>query len=123
MVRTTILVLIVLLTACISTSYVLQCVTCVEQDKVFIKSLSFNSPVPYQCVSNERYISGDIIVIGRACNKWQCLHINRESRRVYNKTNLCTENLSCEADYSSSGGKVVFSLNLLHLLFYTYLKL
>ncbi len=118
MLRQMLLVLTFILSVSVASSHIFECIRCLEQSRVFLKALSPHSPIPFQCINKSSDISLGVIVIGRACNKWQCMHLNRDSKRVYNKTTLCTERLPCVPEHHSSGGKVIFSLSLLHLIFW-----
>lgn len=100
-----------------SSHITLNCNKCMENSKIFIKNLSPHSPFPYQCVNKSNEIFLGSVVIGRACNKWECLLLNRDNKRVYNKSTLCAEKLPSVREHHNSVGKVIFSLELLLLLF------
>lgn len=97
----------------------INCVKCLEHSKIFIRNLSPHSPFPYQCVNESKNIFLGTVVVARACEKWECMFINRENKRVYNKSTLCVEEDPCVRDHNNSVGKVIFSLNSLLLLFIT----
>lgn len=107
--NTVVYLILILSVSQASSDITTECITCLEHSKIFIKTLYPHSPFPYQCVNDSKDIFLGAIVVARACNKWDCLLLNRDNKRVYNKTILCKESDPCVREPHSGGGRLFFA--------------